>query len=172
MKRETNSSSSAFTEAQMRDNGQFPESSITRIALLARPGRSLTKRVELRLALGEALDVSGIDEEDNAVNLGEVLAPQATSLHVSTEVVGGEADVADSELLRGGVQGRLEGSETVVLEHVKESLVMSAHSRSKPAVTHAALPWVSRGANLGYLIGADGPAEAEKTICSTMTMTV
>lgn len=90
------------------------------------PQVKLTERVELGLALGEALNVGGVDEEDNAVNLGEVLAPQATGLHVSTEVVGGEANVADSELLRGGVKGRLEGGETVILEHVKEGLAASA----------------------------------------------
>lgn len=102
-------------------------------------GIRLTKRVELGLALGEALNVGGVDEEDDSVNLGEVLAPQATGLHVSTEVVGGEANVADSELLRGGVKGRLEGGETVILEHVKEGL-RRQHACALSVEAHAASP--------------------------------
>lgn len=86
------------------------------------PALPLTQRVELRLAFSETLSVGRVDKEDNTVNLGEVVAPETTGLHVSTKVIGGETDVADCELLRGGVEGGLESREAVVLEHVKESL--------------------------------------------------
>ena len=35
--------------------------------------------VELRFRLGEALKVGAVDEEDDAVNLGEVVAPETAS---------------------------------------------------------------------------------------------
>lgn len=35
--------------------------------------------VELCLGLGESLEVRAVDEEDDAVNLGEVVAPEAAS---------------------------------------------------------------------------------------------
>lgn len=37
------------------------------------------QRVELRLGLGEPLKVRAVDEEDDAVNLGEVITPEAAS---------------------------------------------------------------------------------------------
>lgn len=66
----------------------------------------LTQTVELRLALREPLRVGRIHEEDDPVHFGEVVPPQAAGLHVPTEVVRGEFDVADGELLGGwGVSG-------------------------------------------------------------------
>lgn len=76
--------------------------------------------VEFGLGLVEAFRVLGVDEEDDAVDFGEVVLPQAAGLLVAAEVVGGELDVADCEFLRGGVQRGLEGGEAVVLEHVEE----------------------------------------------------
>jgi hypothetical protein len=57
------------------------------------------ERVELGLGLGEALVVLGVDQEDDAVDLGEVVLPQAARLLVTAQVEGREADVADGELL-------------------------------------------------------------------------
>lgn len=39
---------------------------------------------------------------------------------MASEVIGGELDVADSKLLRGGMQSGLQCGKTVVLEHVQE----------------------------------------------------
>lgn len=85
---------------------------------------ALTQRVELSLALAETLDIRRVDEEDDAVDLGEVVAPETAGLHVSAEVVGREADVADRELLRRRVERGLERREAVVLEHVEEGLAL------------------------------------------------
>lgn len=78
------------------------------------------QRIELSLALGEALGVLGIDEEDNAADLREVVLPQAAGLLVTAQVEGGEAAAADGELFGCRVEGGLEDCDAVVLEHVKE----------------------------------------------------
>lgn len=78
------------------------------------------QRVELGLALGEALRVLGVDEEHNSADLGEVVLPQTAGLLVAAQVEGVEADAADGELFGRRVEGRLEDCDTVVLEHVKE----------------------------------------------------
>lgn len=76
--------------------------------------------VELSLALGEALGVLGIDEEDDTADFGEVVLPQAAGLLVTAKVEGGEAAGADREFLGRGVESRLQDGDAVVLEHVKE----------------------------------------------------
>jgi hypothetical protein len=78
------------------------------------------QRVELGLALGEALRVLGVDQEHDAADLGEVVLPQAARLLVAAQVEGVEAHAADGQLFRGRVQGRLEDCDAVVLEHVEE----------------------------------------------------
>jgi len=78
------------------------------------------KSIELSLALNETLGILGIDKEDNAGNLGEVILPQTSCLLVTAQVEGGEADVADAQLLRGRVEGRVQDGDSVVLEHVKK----------------------------------------------------
>ena len=78
------------------------------------------QRIELGLALGEALGVLGIDEEDDAADLGEVVLPQAAGLLVTAEIEGGEAAAADGELFGCRVEGGLEDCDAVVLEHVEE----------------------------------------------------
>lgn len=76
--------------------------------------------VELSFALGEALGVLGIDEEDDSADFREVVLPQAAGLLVTAQVESGEAAAADGQLLGGRVQGRLEDCDAVVLEHVEE----------------------------------------------------
>lgn len=76
--------------------------------------------VEFGFRLVEAFRVLGVDEKDDAVDLGEVVLPEAARLLVPSEVVRRELDVADREFFRGRVQRRLEGREAVVLEHVEE----------------------------------------------------
>jgi hypothetical protein len=76
------------------------------------------QRIELGLALGEALGVFGVDEEDDAADFGEVVLPQAAGLLVTAQVESGEAAAADGELFGCRVQGGLEDCDTVVLEHV------------------------------------------------------
>ena len=78
------------------------------------------QRVELRLALGEALRVLGVDEEHDAADLGEVVLPQAAGLLVAAQVEGVEAHAADGQLFGGRVEGGLEDCDAVVLEHVEE----------------------------------------------------
>ena len=78
------------------------------------------QRIELGLALGEALGVFGVDEEDDAADLGEVVLPQAAGLLVTSEIESGEAAAADGELFGCRVQGGLEDCDAVVLEHVEE----------------------------------------------------
>jgi hypothetical protein len=78
------------------------------------------QRIELGLALSEALGVLGVDEEDDAADLGEVVLPQAAGLLVAAEIEGGEAAAADGELFGCRVQGGLEDCDAVVLEHVEE----------------------------------------------------
>jgi hypothetical protein len=78
------------------------------------------QRVELGLALGEALRVLCVDEEHDAADLGEVVLPQAARLLVAAQVEGVEAHAADGELFRGRVQGGLQDCDAVVLEHVEE----------------------------------------------------
>ena len=62
------------------------------------------ERVELGARLGESLVVLRVDEEDDAVHLGEVVLPQTTCLLVSAEIVRGELDLADREFFRGCVR--------------------------------------------------------------------
>lgn len=76
--------------------------------------------VEFGFRLVEAFRVLGVDEKDDAVDLGEVVLPEPARLLVPSEVVSREFDVADREFFRGRVQGGLEGREAVVLEHVQE----------------------------------------------------
>jgi hypothetical protein len=78
------------------------------------------QRVELGLALGEALRVLCVDEEHDAADLGEVVLPQAAGLLVAAQVEGVEAHAADGELFGRRVQGGLEDCDAVVLEHVEE----------------------------------------------------
>lgn len=78
------------------------------------------QRIELGLALGEALGVLGVDEEDDAADLGEVVLPQAAGLLVTAQVEGVEAHAADGQLFGGRVEGGLEDCDAVVLEHVEE----------------------------------------------------
>lgn len=59
------------------------------------------ERIELGLCFGKTLVVLGVDEEDNAADLGEVVAPETTSLCVAAEIKGCELDVADGELFGG-----------------------------------------------------------------------
>ena len=61
------------------------------------------KRIELGLRLGKALVVFGIDEEDNAADFREVIAPKTAGLCVASEIEGCELYVADGELLGGCV---------------------------------------------------------------------
>ena len=78
------------------------------------------QRVELGLALGEALRVFGVDQEHDPADFREVVLPQAAGLLVAAQVEGVEAHAADGELFRGRVQGRLQDCDAVVLEHVEE----------------------------------------------------
>mmetsp|Transcript_15433 Transcript_15433/g.33774 ORF Transcript_15433/g.33774 Transcript_15433/m.33774 type:complete len:209 (+) Transcript_15433:277-903(+) len=75
---------------------------------------------ELLLRLLEARAVGRVHEEDDAVNGGEVVLPDAARGLVATEVVGPEADVLDHKLLGVRVQRRHVGRDTVVLEHMEE----------------------------------------------------
>ena len=68
------------------------------------------QRVQLGLGLGEALQVLGVDEEDDAGDLGEVVAPEPAGLCVATEVESGEFN-----LERRGVSGMDEEEEAVMM---------------------------------------------------------
>lgn len=76
--------------------------------------------IQLSLGLQETLAVLAINQEDNAVDFGEVILPDTAGLLMSTEIKGSEFDVGDRELLRGGVESGLESGQTVVLQHVKQ----------------------------------------------------
>lgn len=78
------------------------------------------QRVELGLGLGESSRVGGIDEENNAVDLGKVVLPHSSGLDMSTEIKGCEFTVADGQLLGGGVHGGVRDGHSVVLEHVQQ----------------------------------------------------
>jgi hypothetical protein len=68
------------------------------------------ERIELGLGLGKTLVVLGVDEEDDAADLGEVVAPQAAGLGVTAEIECCELDVTNRQLFGGwGELGR-EGS--------------------------------------------------------------
>jgi hypothetical protein len=68
------------------------------------------KRVELSLGLSKTLVVLGIDEEDDAADLGEVVAPQAAGLGVATEIERCELNVAYRQLFGGWGGLEKEGS--------------------------------------------------------------
>ena len=76
--------------------------------------------IKLNLALGEALGILSIDEEDDAADLGEVVLPQAARLLMPAKIEGGEADRADGQLLASRVQRRLQDRDSVVLQHVQQ----------------------------------------------------
>jgi hypothetical protein len=59
------------------------------------------ERIELGLGLGKTLVVLGVDEEDDAADLGEVVAPQAAGLSVTAEIECCELDVTDRQLFGG-----------------------------------------------------------------------
>lgn len=99
--------------------------------------------IELCLALSEALGVLGVDKEDDAADLREVVLPQAAGLLVTAQVEGGEAAAADGQFLGGRVQGGLQDCDAVVLEHVEE---LRAHS------------WVSLSLSVSGLISKTGRA--------------
>lgn len=79
------------------------------------------QRVELGLGLGESSRVGNVNEEDNAVDLGEVVLPHSSSLDMSTEIEGCEFAVADGQLFGSGVHGGVGDGHSVVLEHVQQS---------------------------------------------------
>ena len=58
-----------------------------------------TQRVQLRLALGEPLPVRRVYQKHNPVHFGEIVPPQPARLHVTAEIICGELDVADGQLL-------------------------------------------------------------------------
>lgn len=76
--------------------------------------------VELGLGLGESLVVLGVDEEDDTVDVGEVISPDTTGLLVTTQIKGVESNIANGKLLRSRVKSRLQDSNSVVLQHVKQ----------------------------------------------------
>lgn len=76
--------------------------------------------IQLGLALQQSLPVLRIDQEHDAGDFGEVVLPQPTRLLMAAEIEGGEFDVADGEFFRGGVKGRGQDGDSVVLEHVQE----------------------------------------------------
>jgi len=57
------------------------------------------KGIEFGLGFGKALEVGGVDEEDDSVNFREVVSPETTSLCVSAKVEGIESDVANGKFL-------------------------------------------------------------------------
>ena len=61
--------------------------------------------IEFGLRLGEALKVGGVDEEDDAGDLGEIIAPETSSLCVTSQIKGCELDVSDGEFFRGYWRG-------------------------------------------------------------------
>lgn len=54
-----------------------------------------------------------------------VVTPETAGLRVTAQVEGCELDVANGELLGGGVEGGLQDGYTVVLEHVQEAKFVS-----------------------------------------------
>lgn len=56
--------------------------------------------IKLSLGLGKSGGISSINEVNNSANLREVVSPETTGLKMSTEIKGGELDVANSQLLR------------------------------------------------------------------------
>jgi len=57
--------------------------------------------VELCLGLCQAAHVLGVDEEDYAGGVGEVVLPEATGLDVPAQIVRGESDISHTQFLRG-----------------------------------------------------------------------
>lgn len=70
------------------------------------------KTLQLLSGLVEAVAVSGINHENNSVNLGEVILPDTAGLLVASEIVGLESDTSDHELLK------LRVSSGLVLHHL------------------------------------------------------
>lgn len=57
--------------------------------------------IKFSLGFGKTGKVLGIHEEDNSSSIRKVILPETTGLYVTTEIVGGEAYIADTKLLRG-----------------------------------------------------------------------
>mmetsp|Transcript_36614 Transcript_36614/g.117727 ORF Transcript_36614/g.117727 Transcript_36614/m.117727 type:complete len:230 (+) Transcript_36614:1-690(+) len=83
-------------------------------------GLVLEQPREFLAGLLEAGAVRGVHNEDDAVDSGEVVLPDAARRLVAAEVVGAEADVLDHQLLRMRVQRRHVSGHAVVLKHVQE----------------------------------------------------
>eukprot|EP00413_Alexandrium_margalefii_P049510 CAMPEP_0204610442 /NCGR_PEP_ID=MMETSP0661-20131031/61506_1 /ASSEMBLY_ACC=CAM_ASM_000606 /TAXON_ID=109239 /ORGANISM="Alexandrium margalefi, Strain AMGDE01CS-322" /LENGTH=199 /DNA_ID=CAMNT_0051622253 /DNA_START=521 /DNA_END=1120 /DNA_ORIENTATION=+ len=75
---------------------------------------------QLLLGLRKACTVCSIHEENDAVDIGKVVLPDAVRRLVATEVVGAEADVLDHQLFCVRVQCWHVRCHAVILEHVKQ----------------------------------------------------
>jgi len=81
--------------------------------------------VKFGFGLGESLKVCAVHQEDDTIDFREVVAPETTRLCVPSQVVGGEFHVPNSQLFRGGMEGRLESGQTVILQHVQQRRLSS-----------------------------------------------
>lgn len=63
--------------------------------------KAFSTHIQFNLGLGKSLIVSGIDEEDNARDFGEIISPNTASLEMASQIVGREVYVAYRKLLRG-----------------------------------------------------------------------
>mmetsp|Transcript_91646 Transcript_91646/g.263749 ORF Transcript_91646/g.263749 Transcript_91646/m.263749 type:complete len:285 (+) Transcript_91646:153-1007(+) len=75
---------------------------------------------ELLPGLLEACTVCGVHEEDDAVDGGEVVLPDAARRLVASEIVRSEANVFDHQLFRVGMQGRHMCRHAVIFQHVQQ----------------------------------------------------
>jgi len=75
--------------------------------------------------LSEARAVDCVDEEDDAVDFGEVVFPDPLRLCVAAEVKGFEVTVADAEFFAVGLRGRRVDSESIGLQEMEESRLPS-----------------------------------------------
>merc|ERR1719263_2461657 len=64
--------------------------------------------------------VMGIHQEDNAINSGEVIAPELARGLVTAEIIGAETDLPNDKLLRVRVEGRVVRLHAVVLHHLQQ----------------------------------------------------
>ncbi|KAI0561280.1 small GTP-binding protein Sar1 [Gracilaria domingensis] len=76
--------------------------------------------VQLVLDLREALPVDGVHQEHDAVHLCVVVAPNLARGGVAAQVEGAEADVADHDLLGGGLLRGDVLRDAIVAQHVHE----------------------------------------------------
>ena len=78
----------------------------------------LEQAIELSLGFSESILVCGINHENNSIDSTGIFSPSFSGLHVSSEIIRIELDIADSHLCLMRMYSRVRLGEFIALKHV------------------------------------------------------